>query len=52
MRKNKILIDTSNGWDLDVPSAGTSTRLVLFVANNTFTLYVSCAFKTSYTIND
>ena len=28
----------SNGWHLDVQPAGSSTRLVLFVANNTFKL--------------
>ena len=36
---------TSNGWYLDVPPAGTGARLVLFFANNTFTLSVLCALK-------
>ena len=40
-----LLTHTSNGWHLDVQPARTSTRFVLFVAINTFSLSVLCALK-------
>ena len=45
-------MQTSNDWHLDVQPTGTSVRLVLLAANNTFILSVLFALKAPYTTNN